>query len=211
MGLAPKVWKEIASRLASYGHNLLRRLIAIPADLQLSWLVKFSLEARAVRSRRPDRVEPYVFPGFADEKWQHSPGMSQLLLPRLYIGPDERPDYDERGRSTHHQTDVDGYKDGFYEFEGYTLQHDIFRQRAWIFLDDARLYPSDWASHFPAPGELATLERKTIRDAGCISVSQLRLCKRSRAWNERGVPMKQVITEGNEGRAAEGATALCHL
>lgn len=61
------------------------------------------------------------------------------------------------------------------------LQHQIYRQRAWPFLDNARFYPSSaWTPHFPASADLA---RQL-----CADLAIGRALRRSQTWHDGGRP-----------------------
>ncbi|KPM35937.1 hypothetical protein AK830_g10645 [Neonectria ditissima] len=72
--------------------------------------------------------------------------------------------------------------------DGNDLQQHIYRQRAWVFLDDARLYPSfSLAPHFPTSDEIVAQNTITMAsEEWFMGPLHTRARHRSRKWHEKG-------------------------
>jgi len=111
--------------------------------------------------------------------WSHVPGMAGLLYPRLQQRDQWRLQLSEFDRDL-----PSSYRDRFpwmYRWRADPTQSMMYRQRAWVFLDDWRLYPLSWTKHFPLWVTMDALKRRAL---DCyLSASQSRVLHRSGQWN----------------------------
>lgn len=79
------------------------------------------------------------------------------------------------------------------------LLRNIYRQRAWVFLDNMRLYPSSGTlSHFPTENDLQDQANDTRLWEECFSkYMNMRQLHRSQTWHDQ---QRGILTQGLVGR-----------
>lgn len=100
---------------------------------------------------------------YRQHPWDQGPGMCRILQSRL---PEKTP------RDPQRQWKVD------------RLHHKMFRQRAWVFFDDERLYPGrDIETHFPELEELQR-QRMLMGRKEYRATNRLQAQRRSQKWHD---------------------------
>lgn len=196
LGLVPSTCSRIAIYLASYGIGLAVNLVraSLAGSLQASQLRKLSkmiskekVEDFFYSSWRYGVMRARSWPGctFAGSSWTGAPGMARLLSPRLY-------DHSRKETSDDEWDGMDSISDHDTTWEeSDSAQMEMYRQRAWVFFDDWRLYPASWTKHFPTLLSIRALQTMSL-DA-YLSIDQARILHRSAAWNLQGASSREVL------------------
>ncbi|KAH7362186.1 hypothetical protein B0T11DRAFT_297657 [Plectosphaerella cucumerina] len=187
MDLHPSVSPYMADTLAAFGFDLITSLLdeceGVSSEPRHGRGLFHGL-ARWLRWTRTCGLSPWLNPLSAtpDLSWPDSPALCQRLLQLIPNTTDE----EERLSMAL----VKGGGNRIDENLGTQLhrQMQIYRQRAWVFFDDARLFPESSRPMpcFPTAEEIISAEARAIRQY--TGINGARVQHRSRFWHETKMP-----------------------